>query len=109
MVKGTAASNCQTRHYIKNSSALAQAVLLLLKDGPASPASPEIPEYEKQRRAIMARNQEKMRELGLQQLAAEIMPKQMPKPRTQAKGLTSKKKVPLAFEPPPRPWPLPLY
>lgn len=57
-----------------------------------SPASPDIPEYEKQRRAIMARNQEKMKELGLQHLAAEIMPKQQPKPRTQAKGLASKKK-----------------
>ncbi len=60
-----------------------------------APTSPDMPAYEKQRNEIIAKNKEKMRQLGLQNLAAEIMPKAEPKPRTQSKGLAArKKKVP---------------
>lgn len=56
----------------------------------------ELPEYERQRMAIIARNKARMEALGLQKLAAELMPKQQPKPRTQSKGLSARKKVPPA-------------
>lgn len=62
------------------------------EEQPGSPTSPGMPDYEKERQAIMARNREKMKMLGLQQLAADVMPKAKPKPRTQAKGLASRKK-----------------
>ena len=51
-----------------------------------------LPEYERERQAIMARNREKMQALGIQQLAADIMPAPKPKQRTQAKGLAARKK-----------------
>ena len=50
-------------------------------------------EYERERMAIIARNKERMKQLGLEKLAADIMPKAQPKPRSQQKGLGAKKKV----------------
>ena len=64
-------------------------------DGEPEPVqSPGVPEYEQQRLQIIARNRQRMQELGLQQLAAEIMPKEaQPKPRSQSKGLAAKRKA----------------
>ena len=64
-------------------------------DGEPEPVqSPGLPEYEQQRLQIIARNRQRMQELGLQQLAAEIMPPDaQPKPRSQNKGLAAKRKA----------------
>ena len=48
-------------------------------------------DYEKQRQALIARNQARMAELNLPTLAAQLLPKPKKKPPTQ-KGVKSRKK-----------------
>ena len=48
-------------------------------------------DYEKQRQALIARNQARMAELNLPTLAAQFLPKPKKKPATQ-KGVKSRKK-----------------